>query len=486
MRRFRYYAGGKLHSMQVTELVKSQDRRIHARRRKRGGRGVHKPEHVGRGVTATLKAQHKRLSARFHDISEETVLSTPVQESKVTIIPTESVVIDGARSNETRWLWDKFGMEIVQEGRCGKVLLQAPEGEQDGVAMAFSAARQLVERGQVGSAHPNFLRAIQRPRASPGEVLRQWNLDNLGRPGLIGADVHALATWTITRGDHDVRVAVLDEGVDTRHPDLKDVIIAEADFVDDHVHARPDGDDAHGTACAGIIASQDDEVQGLASGLSLIAVRIAKSDNYGFWIFDDFDTADAIDWAWDEAGADVLSNSWGGGPPADVITRAFERARTLGRNRKGAVVVVAAGNDQKEIDYPGNLPGVLTVGASNQWDERKTKSSKDGEDWWGSNYGDSLDLLAPGVKIATMDIRGGRGYSSGLFTGSFNGTSAAAPHVAAAAGLILSVANRLSELRVREILIGKADPQSRDGKWNKFVGHGRLNTYAALRAARRD
>ena len=484
MRRFQYYAGGELHTLQVVELIESQGRRLRARQLKRDGKGVDKPENVG-GVAATLKAQHKRLSARFHNISEKTVLSTPVQESKVTIIPTESLAIDGARRTEIDWLWDKFGMEIVQEGRRGKVLLQAPEGEQNGVEMAFSAARQLVQRGQVGSAHPNFLRAIQRPKASPGAVRTQWNLNNLGRPGLIGSDVHAVAAWTITRGHEDVRVAVLDEGVDTQHPDLKTVIADEADFVDGHVHARPGGDDAHGTACAGIIASQDNKVLGLASGLNLIAVRIAKSDNQGYWIFDDFDTADAIDWAWDDAKADVLSNSWGGGPPADVITRAFERARTLGRNGKGTVVVVAAGNDQEEIDYPGSLQGVLTVGASNQWDERKTKNSKDRETWWGSNYGSSLDLLAPGVKIATTDIRGGKGYSNGLFTGDFNGTSAATPHVAAAAGMILSVAKRLPESRVREILNRTADPLSRNGKWNKYLGHGRLNTYAALRLARR-
>ena len=107
-----------------------------------------------------------------------------------------------------------------------------------------------------------------------------------------------------------------------------------------------------------------------------MAVRIAKSDGGHGWLFDDFNTADAIDWSWREAEADVLSNSWGGGPPVDVITAAFRRARKRGRGGKGSVVVVAAGNNQGPVSYPGRLPEILTVGASNQWDERKTMRSR--------------------------------------------------------------------------------------------------------------
>jgi subtilisin family serine protease len=215
-----------------------------------------------------------------------------------------------------------------------------------------------------------------------------------------------------------------------------------------------------------------------------VAARIAKDDGSGFWIFDDFDTADAIDWSWDDAKADVLSNSWGGGPPVDVITNAFERARTQGRNGLGAVVAIAAGNEQAPVSFPGTLPNVITVGASNEWDKRKTKTSQDGESWWGSNSGPSLDLLAPGVHIRTTDIRGSRGYAGGLYTHDFNGTSSATPHVAAAAALMLSVNPELPESRVRAILNETADPLSAGG-WNSTEGHGRLNAYRAVWQAQR-
>ena len=214
--------------------------------------------------------------------------------------------------------------------------------------------------------------------------------------------------------------------------------------------------------------------------------RIAKGDGGQGWIFDDFNTADAIDWCWDDAAADVLSNSWGGGPPVDVITNAFERARTQGRKGKGAVIVIAAGNAQLAVSYPGTLPDVLTVGASNEWDRRKTRTSQDGETWWGSNFGPGLDVMAPGVHIRTTDISGRRGYSTGLTTDSFNGTSSSTPFVAAAAALVLSARPKLGEADVRRHITSTADRMFLGNATpDKNTGSGRLNVFNALRAARR-
>ena len=170
----------------------------------------------------------------------------------------------------------------------------------------------------------------------------------------------------------------------------------------------------------------------------------------------------------------------------DVITNAFERARTNGRLGKGAVIVVAAGNAQMEVSYPGNLPQVLTVGASNQWDRRKTKTSQDGENWWGSNFGTGLDLMAPGVHILTTDISGARGYAGGMTTDTFNGTSAATPFVAAAAALLISACPDLGEADVRRHLTITADRMFLgNSKLDPNAGSGRLNVFNGLRAARR-
>lgn len=481
----RYYSGGKLQEFHASSLSAASVR-PGVRGAARGAKSATPSARRAGVVARALHSQHDRLATRFQAMSESSVLTEGSANSGVLTIATESVVVDGAKSGELKWLRDKHGMEIVKEGRQGKVLLRAPAGGAEGVAEAFAVAAALFKRGHVGAAHPNFVRALRHTARSKKSTAKQWNLHNPGNPGVYGADVHAQAAWTIAQGDAAIRVAVLDEGVDTLHPALAPAVVAQLDVVDQHGDARPDGDDAHGTACAGIILSRDAAVRGLAAGVSLVACRIAKGDGDDGWVFDDFDTADAIDWCWDEAKADVLSNSWGGGPPADVITRAFDRARTKGRGGKGCVVLVAAGNDQLPVDYPATLAFVLAVGASNQWDERKVKNSRDGETRWGSNFGPELGLLAPGVAIRTTDISGANGYTTDDFVPDFNGTSSATPHVAAAAALILSVAPALKEGRIREIIKETADQLAPKARRDDFVGHGRLNTYAALRKALRE
>jgi subtilisin family serine protease len=435
---------------------------------------------------AAVHAQNQRLGPLFQSTREADIGVVAPKPHEPIVLVTDTVVIDGARKPEIAWLRDKFGLEMLREGLRGKVLLKAPVGGDEGRKLVFEAAKTAVQRGHVAAAHPNFVRLVSKVKPSSAANQPLWNHDNTGNPGLAGSDVAAKAAWIITRGQPEIRVAVLDEGVDTDHPALKAAVAAEKDYVDGNPHARPDGDDAHGTACAGIIVSRDSTYPGLAPACSLVAVRIAKGDGKDAWVFDDFDTADAIDWAWDDAKADVLSCSWVlGALSADVITRAIDRALTKGRKGKGAVVVFAAGNDDGAVRFPGSLKQVITVGASNQWDERKSRTTKDGETWWGSNYGEPLDLIAPGVRIATTDIQGASGYSPGDFTLTFNGTSAATPHVAAAAALILALMPGLNEGAVSSVLNASTDRLTQSAGWDKFVGHGRLNMFSAVRLARR-
>jgi subtilisin family serine protease len=492
MRQIRYFDGTRVRRLAVQGVFEGRQQR--ARTSPHHGFvntpafAAMRPQASGERIVESLSTEADRLKSRFRAFSEQRTEVVPVEQAgETTVVLTETVAIDNARKADTQWLKRTYGLVVVEEGTHGKVLMRVPDAAEDPVGLAAEAALALHERGGPATAHPNFLRVVQRtPLPSAAPLKGQWGLDNVGTPGVIGADVGALGAWTVTKGKPEIRVAILDEGVDTAHPYLKPAVVAEKDFVDDNPTASPDGDDAHGTACAGIVVSRDSRLQGLAPGASLVAARIAKSDAQGFWIFDDFATADAIDWCWDTAKADVLSNSWGGGPPAPVITRAFDRARTQGRGGKGSVVVVAAGNDQRPVDYPGNLPDVVGVGASNQWDKRKTKTSQDGESWWGSNFGKGLALMAPGVGILTTDISGRRGYTGAQTTERFNGTSSATPFVAAAVALMLSANPSLTERRVRDLLVKTADPlDQQPGKWNQNTGYGRLDAYRAVRAARR-
>jgi subtilisin family serine protease len=485
MATFKYYAAGRMRRFRAAPL-RAPSR---AARAGSAGAAAAAPLEAGRFASA-IRGRSTWLATLLEGMVEAELLAESDHESGAVTLPTHTLVVDGARTSELRWLRDRHGFEILREGRQGKVLLVAPDRGAAGVAAAFEAGEKLVRRGRVGAAHPDFIRALPGTRALPHPILHpdeggMWNLFNDGREGLYGADVHAIAAWTITHGSPEVRVAVLDEGVDTEHPSLAPAVVAELDTVAGSRRALPDGDDAHGTACAGIVLSRDAAVSGLAPLASLVAVRIARGDGAGHWILDDFDTADAIDWCWAEARADVLSSSWGGGPPTDVVTRAFARARSKGRGGLGCTLVAAVGNDQGPVSFPACLPLVLGVGASNPWDEMKTRTSKDGESWWGTNVGPGLDLLAPGVRITTTDLHGPHGYGAGDFIADFNGTSAAAPHAAAAAALILAVAPRLTASRVRDIMIASADPLRAASGARGARGARRLNAYTALRAAMR-
>lgn len=433
-----------------------------------------------------VKSDFLKLHDAWNSIHETDTRYHLTENSHTLLIATDSMTVQGVTKKHIKELRDKLGFETVREGRNGKVLLRAPETNLEALKLIQKAINRIKRNvGAAATAHPHFVRSFYRPKPSNAGGTLLWNHNNTGQPGISGADVAAQAAWLISKGSKDIRVAVLDEGVDSLHPALKTRIVDEKDFVDGNAHARPDHDDAHGTACAGIICSQDPKYPGLAPECSLVGARIAKGDGNHGWIIDDFNTADAIDWCWEEANADVLSNSWGGGPAVDVIINAIARARTKGRGGKGSVVVFAAGNTNTEVHFPGNLDTVLTVGASNWFDERKSKVSKDGENWWGSCFGDPLDLLAPGVCIATTDISGSRGYETGNFTETFNGTSAATPHVAAAAAMVLAVKPELKVDKVEEILKASCDRLNANGEWHQEYGSGRLNIFSALRLAMR-
>lgn len=390
---------------------------------------------------------------------------SPISTSSTQTLLTQTVIAEGLRQADFAAA-KAFGATVIEEGLDGKVLLRVESTEQ-----VFSLVELLTQR-EVGSATPNFVRRIAPINKSA--PTGAWSHSKIG----------AAAAWAITRGSADVKVAVLDEGVDTAHPSLKPAVVAEKDFIGSNGNsAMPAGNDAHGTACAGIVLSRDTTFPGIAPNCSLIAARIAMDDGSGHWIFDDFATADAIDWCWRQ-GAAVLSNSWGGGAPSDAISRAFARARTQGRDGLGAVVAIAAGNSQIPIDFPGNLPGYVTVGASNPADERKTKTSSDRENWWGSNFGATMHLLAPGVFIWTTDISGPAGYDAGDFTKTFNGTSSATPAVAGAAALMISANPALSAASIRNLLGTTAKKIQGQTTWTPELGWGRLDVGSAVAAAK--
>jgi hypothetical protein len=310
----------------------------------------------------------------------------------------------------------------------------------------------------------------------------QWSLSNNGqRWGTSGMDLKAVSAWGQVPATSNVTIAIIDEGVQLTHPDLMAKMVAGYDATGGGSGGGPSGNDAHGTNCAGIAAAVTNNtlgVAGVAKNCKIMPVRIAYSDEYGYWVTSDAWIADGISWAANH-GADVLSNSWGGGSPAAVINDAITNAKTTGRGGKGCVVCFSSGNDNDAVSYPANLNNVLAVGAISPTGERKSPNSSDGEYWWGSNYGTELDLVAPGTLCYSTDITGPAGYWNGDYFPNFNGTSAACAHVAGVAGLVLSRNANMAADRVENALLSSATDLSTTG-WDPQTGYGLVNAYGAV------
>lgn len=379
------------------------------------------------------------------------------------------------------------------------VLRVTPETHVD----ALSMANYYKESGIAITAAPNFVRVMNKPvltetkeevnslsTANDYWYGEQWHLHNTSQFGSwmkIDVDIDAPEAWNITKGSSAIIIAILDEGVDRLHPDLNAKIIKGYDATGKGGGGRPSGNDAHGTAAAGIAAAVSNNNTGVAGvcwNCRIMPVRIAYGCGGG-WCTSDSIIAKGINYAY-QNGAWVLSNSWGGGSPSTVISTAINNAKTLGRGGRGAVVVFSAGNNNTTpISYPASLSTVISVGASNMCDQRKNSISNtcNGyESWWGSSYGPGLDISAPGVWITTTDIRGSAGYGSGDYYLRFNGTSSAAPIVSGVVGLMLSVNPTLTAAQVQDILQKTADDVNKATKpgYDTQMGWGRVNAYRAV------
>ena len=308
----------------------------------------------------------------------------------------------------------------------------------------------------------------------------QWSLHNLGTPeGENDADVDAPKAWDLQKGNGTIIVAIIDEGVDTDHPDLQAKIVTPYDATDGDNDQEPNSWDGHGTACAGIAAAMTNNSKGVAGigwDVKILPVRMALSSHEGGdWITTYSIIEDGIRTAVDR-GAHVLSNSWGGGN-SNLVNSAIDHA--IANNR---VVVFAAGNDAGAVSWPANLSTskvLIAVSATNKWDEFKTMTTQDNETWWGSNFGPEVSVSAPGVQMYTTDIAGSDGYASGDYVANFNGTSSATPLVAGTAALVLAQNPGWTPAQVRNRLQTAADDLGTAG-FDTEYGHGRVNACKAL------
>jgi type VII secretion-associated serine protease mycosin len=304
--------------------------------------------------------------------------------------------------------------------------------------------------------------------------------DGQRRPGAIGVELDAPVTtagadallgqqWDLAAMRVDgawprstgagVTVAVLDTGVDASHPDLAGHVLAGVDLVDgtEGVSNDPHG---HGTHVAGTIAAltgNDEGVASVAPDARILPVRVLSASGGGYMS----DVANGIVYAADH-GADVINMSISSTSQVGAVTNAVAYARS-----RGVVVVAAAGNSRANgspTAYPAADTGVIAVSATDSADRVAPYS----------NRGGYVDVAAPGSDIlSTFPPALGAGYRR------MNGTSMAAPHVAALAALLKGADRALSPDAVEQAITSSAVDLGVPGRDEDF-GYGRVDAASAL------
>lgn len=262
--------------------------------------------------------------------------------------------------------------------------------------------------------------------------------------------------WNLSKGSNEVIVAVVDTGVQASHPDLQGQLLAGYNAISSG--SAPDDDVGHGTHVAGIIGAITNNEEGVA-GISWYnkILPVKALDNSGAGTT--YSVAEGIIWAADN-GAKVINLSLGNYADSQFLHDAIKYAYD-----RDVVIVSASGNDNTERPgYPAAYEEVLAVAATNAAGERASFS----------NYGDYIDVAAPGESIAST-------YPDNQYA-ALSGTSMASPHVAALAGLVRSLNPSLTNNEVMELMTANAVDLGEAGH-DKYYGWGQVDIYKTLRAA---
>jgi len=310
---------------------------------------------------------------------------------------------------------------------------------------------------------------VENPSAGPGATVVHPD----GQSDLWA--VNASQAWGITRGSPNVLVAVLDTGVDVSQAQLVGKVIVGPDVCADDrpLCASPGDNNGHGTFVAGLIAADTDDGIGMASlGWETRALDIKVLDDQGKG-----NTMDEATGIYDAvaAGARVINLSLTNEPCSMAATDCGpdpdSEAAVEYAIAHGVVVVSAAGNfDSTEPVYPASYPGVLSVAAGT---DQALVDPSGGDAYLDfSEYGQAADIAAPGIDVLSTWNDGNYAVESG--------TSMAAPHVAAAAALVIAADPALSGPQVTTILRQTASPL---GAGSSPIDGGFLNAGAAVQAA---
>jgi hypothetical protein len=355
------------------------------------------------------------------------------------------------------------------------------------VSNALQTSSIFYETGLFDNVDPGFVFDVSVNCVNDSSFGDQWGMRK----------INACSAWSVTTGDANVKIAVIDQGVDENHRELSGTNVSHSfDMISYSSPAQlynnydPSTGQRHyhGIHVGGIIFANHNanQIAGVAPGTSLINISHTIKEP-----LEDFISkmAQAINRSVNQ-NADIINCSWGisnvsavnSSVAAPLLESAIKNALRNGRNGKGCVVVFSSGNKIQYVDespdilYPAYInDSILVVGAI---DSNMVKASF-------SKYGSKLDVVAPGVSI--LSTHNNNGYAT------WDGTSMAAPHVSGIAGLILSVNPNLTGQQVRDIIESTAQKVGNynyrpsaahhNGDWWMEVGYGLVDAYAAVQKA---
>ncbi len=377
------------------------------------------------------------------------------------------------------------------------------------------AAHRLRAAAGVESADVQLARQ-QSKKAMPNDTLigRQWHLKVSAQTGaLTGTDINVESVWaypaaTGIRGN-GVRIGIVDDGLQTGHPDLA----PNVDTVNDYDWNGGDGNpepsaanqDYHGTSCAGNAAARGNNtlgVSGSAPEATLVGMRLIATGST--------DSTESQAMAYLPDLIQIKSNSWGPADdgltlegPGSLTAAALKSAAETGRGGRGTIFLWAGGNGLEESDnsnYDGYANSIYTIAvAALDSQSRQAYYSESGANIVVSAPSNGN---APALGITTTDLVGTTGYNSGStsgelsdanYTQTFGGTSSATPTAAGVVALMLQANPALGWRDVQDVLIRSAkqvNPSDSDWatngaglKFNHKFGAGLIDAAAAVALA---